>query len=179
MPNNRLFVSALSLVALLAVSALPALAQTAPKADAKPAKAGPMDEITILVTRVKALDRIDVGGTKPDFFARATIGGQTVKSEVSKQQDSIKPNWKLTASVPRGKTAVKLELLDKDVLNPSDTIDINRVDKKRNLEFDVDTAKCRISGFSEGYGCGSTIKRAGKENKKAEIDFKVSVKKGK
>lgn len=140
---------------------------------------GKMDEITITVTRVKALDRIDVGGGNPDFFARASIAGEALKSPVSKQQSEIKPDWKLTKMVPRGKTDIKLELMDKDVLNPDDLIDINRVDKKRFLEFSVDTRSCRVSGFSGGYSCGDKISRAGNENKKAEIDFVVRVKKDK
>ena len=137
------------------------------------------DEVTITVHRVKALDKIDVGGGKADFFARATIGGTVVKSAISKQQNEIKPDWKLTATVPRGKTAVKLEIMDKDVLNPSDLIDINRVAGKRDLDFTVDTRSCNVEGFSGGQSCGDRIVRAGTEKKKAEVSFRVTVKRGK
>ena len=163
------------LAVLAAVLAVPALAGTVAFAQSK----GPMDEVTITVNRYKTLDKIDVGGTPPDIFARVTIGGTAQKSPVAKQQASGKPDWKITQSVPRGKTNVKLELLDKDILNPSDAIDINRVDKKRDLDFVVDTARCRVEGLSGGYRCGQKISRAGQEKKKAEVDFRVSVKKGK
>ncbi len=165
-----------NLMAAVAALALPAiLVSGVALAQSK----GKKDEITITITRIKALDRIDVGGGNPDFFARATIAGEAIKSPVVKQQTESKPDWKLTKVVPRGKTDIKLELLDKDVLNPDDLIDINRVDKKRLLEFTVDTSSCRVAGFSNGYRCGSKISRAGLEKKKAEIDFVVSVKKDK
>lgn len=176
-------VTMLSLPALVCGAALAQTKAPAAKAPEKAAKAADkpakMDEVTVTVKRVKALDKIDVGGGAPDLFARVTIAGEALKSPVAKQQTEVKPDWKLTKSVPRGKTAIKLEILDKDVLNPSDAIDINRVDKKRDLDFTVNTDKCRIEGLSGSNSCGSKISRAGRENKKAEIDFTVTVKKGK
>ncbi len=163
-----------SFATIAAVLMVPALAATVAVA-----QSGKMDEVTITVNRYKTLDKIDVGGGAPDIFARVTIGGTAQKSPVAKQQTGGKPDWKITQSVPRGKTNVKVELLDKDVLNPSDAIDINRVDKKRDLDFVVDTARCRVEGLSNVSSCGQRISRTGAENKKAEIDFRVSVKKGK
>ncbi len=173
-PSSKSRGRALGLVTLLAV---PAFAGTVAFAQSK----GPMDEVTITVLRVKALDKIDQGNPnkKADFFARASIGGTTVKSDVSKGNDDIKPNWKLKASVPRGKTNVKLEILDKDILTPADAIDINRLNNKRDLDFTVDTANCRIEGFSGGYRCGTAISRAGAEKRRAAVTFRVDVVKGK
>lgn len=164
-----------SIAAIAAVLAVPALAGTVALAQSK----GPMDEVTITVNRYKTLDKIDVGGGAPDIFARVTIGGTVQKSPVAKQQVAGKPDWKITQSVPRGKTNVKVELLDKDILNPSDAIDINYVDKKRDLDFVVDTKRCSVEGLTGISGCGQKISRKGRENKKSEIDFRVSVKKGK
>jgi hypothetical protein len=45
------------------------------------------------------------------------------------------------------------------------------------LDFTIDTNKCVIEGFSQEYKCGATITRGGVENKKADISFKVTVKK--
>lgn len=156
-----------------AVLSIPALAATVAFAQQ------PTDEVTITVKRYRTLDKIDVAGTPPDIFARVTIGGHRQQTPVNKQQVSGRPNWKITHAVPRGKTNVKLELLDKDVLNPADVIDINRIDKKRDLDFIVDTSNCRVEGFVGISRCGQTISRTGQEKKKSEIDFVISVKKGK
>jgi hypothetical protein len=131
------------------------------------------EEIIINITRVKALDKIDAV-SKADFLARVTIGGVPLLTEVVKNQDDIKPNWVIKKAVGPGVHDVKIELLDKDVTK-NDFIDINRVAKKRDLDFKVDTAKCRITGFSSGYACKDSITRSGAEKKKAEITFTVNV----
>lgn len=131
-------------------------------------------EITITVTSVKGLDKVDElsGG---DYFARMTIDGDAQNSPVVKDVE-FKPDWKLTKSVSAGKHDVKLELIDKDVAE-DDPVDINRLPNKRSLEFSVDTKSCKIEGFSSTYRCGKAITRVGGENKKAAITFKVTVKK--
>jgi hypothetical protein len=133
-------------------------------------------EITVAITSVKALDKVDElsGG---DFFARITIDGSTETTPVVKDAN-FKPNWKATKAVSAGEHKVKIELIDKD-LTEDDPVDINRLDNKRDLDFTVNTKTCRIEGFSSTVKCGATITRAGKEKKKAEISFKVTVKKKK
>lgn len=139
---------------------------------AEPAAA---EEVTVNITRVRAIDPPDAF-SKGDFYARVTIDGETQKTEVVKQKADIKPNWKITRKVKPGVIKVKVEILDKDV-SQDDPIDINRVDAKRDLEFAVDTPSCRIVGFSEPYKCGQSITRVGKEKKAAGITMSVSVKK--
>jgi hypothetical protein len=134
------------------------------------------DEIIVTVKRVKALDKADfLNLGKADFYARMTVDGKVVKSGVIKQKNVITPTWKLSAEVKPGKHDVKLELLDKDAVI-DDLIDINRVDKKRHLDFTVDTNKCVITGFSEKVECRDWIVRSGTEKKKAEITFSINVK---
>ncbi|MDO9381375.1 MAG: hypothetical protein Q7T86_00780 [Hyphomicrobiaceae bacterium] len=132
------------------------------------------DEITVSVTSVNGLDKVDElsGG---DYFARVTIDGDAQSTPVVKDK-SFKPDWKIKKSVSGGEHKLKLELIDKD-LSEDDPVDINRLDNKRDLEFTVDTKSCKIEGFSSTQRCGSTITRAGKENKRAEISFKITVKK--
>lgn len=134
------------------------------------------DDITVTVTSVKGLDKVDElsGG---DYFARITIAGDAKTTEIVKKS-VFKPDWSVTKSVSAGEHDVKLELIDKDIAE-DDPVDINRLDNKRSLEFKVNTKTCRIEGFSTTQKCNATITRAGKENKKAEISFKVSVKKKK
>lgn len=134
------------------------------------------DDITVTVTSVKGLDKVDElsGG---DYFARITIDGEAKTTDVEKKA-VFKPNWSVTKSVSSGEHDVKLELIDKDI-SEDDPVDINRLDNKRSLEFKVNTKTCRIEGFSSTQKCGSTITRTGKEKKKAEISFKVTVKKKK
>jgi hypothetical protein len=161
-------VSALA-AALLAVPL--AVTAFAPQSQAETAS----QELIITVKRVTLLDKVDEL-SKGDLYARVTIDGEIQSSPVVKGQNVFKPDWKLSKKVTRGDHNVKVELVDKDVTQ-DDNIDINRVDKKRDLEFSVNTKSCRIEGFSSSYKCGSSITRAGAEPKKADITFVVSVKK--
>jgi hypothetical protein len=132
-------------------------------------------ELIIKVTNVRALDRADEL-SDGDFFARVTINGEKLESPVVKQEGAIKPDWVLSKKVKAGVVKVKFEIIDKD-LSVDDPIDINRVDNKRDLDFTVNTKTCRVLDFSPTYKCGAKITRAGKENKKAEVTFVVTVKK--
>ena len=132
------------------------------------------DEISINITRVKALDKIDEL-SKADFLARVTIAGEVILTPFIKNQDDVRPNWVVKKTVPPGVHKVKVEILDKDVTK-NDLIDINRLDNKRDLDFEVNTRNCQITGFQQTYRCRSAIVRAGNEKKKAALTFKVDVK---
>lgn len=132
-------------------------------------------EITVTITRFHALDKADEL-SRGDFFARVTIDGEAQITPTVSDQAEVSPDWKITKSVSPGLHKVKLELIDKDV-SVDDPIDINRLDKKRDLDFSVDTNSGVVDGFSEPHKVGQTITRAGAENKKASITFKVTVKK--
>jgi hypothetical protein len=132
-------------------------------------------EITITVTKFKALDRAD-DLSDGDFFARIRINGKAAFSPEQSGQAEFSPNWKMTLPAKSGTNEVNLSLIDKDV-SVDDPIDINRVENKRDLDFTVNTSNCRIEGFAETYKCGQTITRAGGEKKKAVISFTVDVKK--
>ena len=131
-------------------------------------------ELTVTIISAKALDKADEF-SNGDLYAKITIDGEAQKTPVIKGDNEIKPNWKITKKVGSGSHKVKVELYDKDVTK-DDPVDINRVDKKRDLDFTV-TSGCRIEGFSSTYKCGSSITRAGGEVKKAEITISVDVKK--
>ncbi|WP_139247792.1 hypothetical protein [Hyphomicrobium sp. CS1GBMeth3] len=133
------------------------------------------EEITITVTKFQALDKADEL-SNGDFFARMRVAGKAAFSPVLSGQQEFTPNWKLTLPIAPGKQTVNLALIDKDV-SVDDPIDINRLPGKRDLDFTVDTKTGRIEGFAESYKVGQTITRAGAENKKASISFKVDVKK--
>ncbi len=132
-------------------------------------------EIIITISRVKAVDKFD-NFSKADFLARVTIAGDTISTKSIKQRDDIKPDWVVAKRVAAGRHAVKLAILDQD-LTKADSVDINRLDGKRDLDFTIDTRRCRIEGFASTYKCGQTIVRAGKEKKASEVTFKVEVKK--
>ena len=132
-------------------------------------------EITLTVTRFKALDKADELSAG-DFFARVTIDGQKLTTSVISDRAEVRPDWKLSKSVSPGVHNVKLELIDKDV-SVDDPIDINRLGNKRDLDFTVDTRACKIDGFAQAYKCGAVITRSGGERKMAEISFKIDVKK--
>lgn len=143
---------------------------------ATPTTAAAQDhEVTVKVTKVRAIDRADEF-SDGDFFARVTIDGEKLESPVVKQEGSIRPDWVLSKKVKPGVIKVKFEIIDKD-LSVDDPIDVNRIDNKRDLDFTVNTRTCRIEGFATTYRCGSTIVRAGKEKKAAEVAFTVTVKK--
>ena len=141
---------------------------------AYPASAQRMDRVTVTIKSVRAVDKADIFG-RADFYARVTIGGETSSTPVARQRNNIRPNWKISTRVPRGKHAIKIQMFDKDPGKPDDPIDINRVDNKRDLDFEINTANCRVLGFADSYSCGDTIVRAGGERKKAEIQFTVTV----
>jgi hypothetical protein len=132
-------------------------------------------EIDVTITNVKALDAFDEL-SKGDTFAQVTIGKDVKATPVVTQDAEIKPNWHVVHKVKPGKYDVKVEIFDKDV-SVNDLIDINKRPNRRPLEFTVDTRTCRITGFSESYKCGDSIKRAGEEKKKAEVTFTVKVNK--
>lgn len=136
---------------------------------------GATREIVFTIKKIKPLDAWDEL-SKGDPYVRVTVGSTVAVSPVEKNDKSeFRPGWKLSAKVPQGVHKVKLELIDKD-LTADDPVDVNRVDNKRDLDFTVDTKTCKIEGFSSTYKCGSSISRAGKETKKGDITFTVSVK---
>ena len=130
-------------------------------------------ELTVTIHQLLALDKGDAFSSE-DFYARVTIGGQVFKSERIRQTDAVIPNWKFSAVVPNGRTDVKIEVFDKDIV-ADDQIDINRIDPKRDLDFVVNARTCRLEGFSQSYKCGNDVRRAGGERKKAELVFMVTV----
>lgn len=132
------------------------------------------DEITVTILQVHALDKADAF-LSDDLYARVTIAGEVFKTPRVAQSNDIIPNWKISKVVPRGDHDVKVEIFDKDVFSPDDKIDINRLPNKRDLDFIVDTRRCRIDGFANRYRCNQQIRRAGDERKKAEIVFYVTV----
>lgn len=152
--------SAKGLFAALAITAaLPAAAQA--------------QEIIVNIARVRALDVIDKL-SKADFLARVTIDGEAFTTPAVRNQDDIRPNWTLRKRVSPGVHNIKIEILDKDV-SKNDLIDINRINGKRDLDFQVDTRNCIVTGFQQAYRCRSVIQRGGNEAKKAEITFTVDV----
>ncbi len=132
------------------------------------------DEITVQIQQVIARDKADVV-SPDDLYARVTINGEVFKTERIRQSDAIIPNWRISKVVQRGEHDVKVEIFDKDVFTADDAIDINRVDNKRDLDFSVDTRRCRINGFASRFKCRNQIRRAGLERKRAEIVFIVDV----
>ena len=135
------------------------------------------DDIIIRIEHVRALDKIDPT-TSPDFYAVVTVDGKEYKTQRIKNQADIRPNWEIVANVPRGRSNVSVAILDKDILKKDDLIDINRIDGKRDLDFQVDTRSCDVLGFSQGYSCRDRIVRGGNEKKSAEITFRVDVRRG-
>lgn len=135
------------------------------------------DEIIVTIESIQALDKIDPGGGQADFFAQITIDGQVFRTPVVRKADVVRPNWVVSKRVRAGTYRVKLEILDKDVLSKDDTIDINRLDGKRDLDFRVRTRPCVVLDFAEPYRCtgrGVSITRAGREKKSAEVRFNVN-----
>jgi hypothetical protein len=147
----------------LAVAMLPAIAV--------PAVA---EQVSVRIEQLRSLDQADPLG-QTDFFARVTIDGQVQQTRRIRRANVVNPNWVFTVNTNNRSVDVKIEIFDKDVLTPSDKIDINRVDNKRDLDFRVvpDGRRCRILDFANGYRCGDKIVREGRERKKAEITFSV------
>jgi hypothetical protein len=152
-----------------ALVALAACAAVTTAADAQ--------EIQVRIDRVRALDKIDLPTAgQADFYAQITVDGKTVKTKHIRRADDIQPNWVLTVPVGRGVYPVKLEIYDNNVTRKDTLVDINRLPSKRDLDFEVDTRSCVVKGFVQDYKCRWIIKRAGDEQRRAEIEFSVDVK---
>ena len=133
-------------------------------------------EITVRIDRIRALDRVDWGlAGQADFYARVSIAGKETTTKVIKNKDDVRPGWVIRERrLKPGVHDVRIQIFDRDPLKADTTVDINRIDKKRDIEFKIDTRRCRIDGFSTQEKCGRTINRAGQERKKAEIWFRAS-----
>ena len=80
----------------------------------------------------------------------------------------------------RGTFPVKLEIYDHNVLKKPTLVDINRLPDKRDLDFTIVNdggGRCTVKGFAQDFSCHATIKRAGDERRKAEVVFRVDVRK--
>lgn len=151
--------------ALAAAAAVPLVAGTAMTAAA--------DTITLRIESLRAIDKLDPLG-QADFFARVTIDGQVFQTKRIRRADVVHPNWEFPHQTNKRSVDVKIEIFDKDILTPSDLIDINRVDNKRDLDFRVtNERRCRVIGFADDYRCRDKVIRAGRERKAAEITFSV------
>ncbi|MDX2157222.1 MAG: hypothetical protein SFW09_12000 [Hyphomicrobiaceae bacterium] len=157
---RKAVVAGAMLVPLAATAALPAAAE----------------EIIVTVEHVKALDKVDLPTAgQADFYAQVTIDGKTIKSKFIRRADDIRPDWVMVVPVGRGRFPVKLEILDHNVLTKPTLVDINRLPNKRDLDFEVNTRNCTISGFAQQYKCRQVITRGGDEKRKAEVQFTVDV----
>ncbi|MGE0766225.1 MAG: hypothetical protein AB7L90_07145 [Hyphomicrobiaceae bacterium] len=140
------------------------------------ARSAAADDIVVTVEHVRALDKIDLPTAgQADFYAQITVDGKTVKSKFIRRADEIRPDWVMVVPVGRGRYQVKLEILDHNVLTKPTLVDINRLPDKRDLDFEVDTRRCIVTGFAETYKCGRAIRRAGDERRKAQVTFRVDV----
>ena len=138
---------------------------------ATPSLAQSRRDVTVTIDHVKALDLVDWGvAGQADFFARVTIDGETFVTKPARGQNDVRPNWVFTKRVRAStRVPVKVEIFDKDVFKPDERVDINRVDRKRDLDFTINTFSCRVGGFSDVYRCRQPITRGGQERKRAEI----------
>lgn len=168
-------VSGCALVATAHAQQPAAKAVSNAKAAPAAAKAAPGHQVTVVIQRVRALDKIDQL-SKADFLARVTIAGQSETVQRVREGDDISPNWRITKTVPPGRHDIRLEIFDKD-LSKNEPIDINRLANKRHQDFTIDTRTCRISGFAGFPRCNTPIVRGGTKPKKAEVTFRVEVKK--
>ncbi|MEZ5855548.1 MAG: hypothetical protein R3D67_12710 [Hyphomicrobiaceae bacterium] len=156
---------------------LPALFATAASLAIVGAAPAAADQITVVIERVTALDRIDPLG-QADFLARVTIAGEVFQTKRERRHDDLVPtNWVFTKDVAPGTHSVKIEIYDKDILTRDDQVDINRVDPKRDLDFSVNTRRrpCRLPDFAGSPRCGLTIVREGGERRRARLSFRVEV----
>lgn len=139
---------------------------------ASPAEAQ-QKEIVVTVSEVRLLDKADTFN-RAEIYSRIIIAGEWFETPVVKSSGTINPNWRANKSVNAGDHAIKLEILDRD-LTMSEPVDINKVDRKRDVDLVVDTRNCRVSGDGINGKCDVTLKTTGRERKSAEVTITVSV----
>lgn len=149
-------------------TAVTASAALATAAQGGPEPTAPPLAVVVTVAAIKPLDAaFDPAATQ----ARITIAGDI--QDVTQSGPPEAPTWTARKIVGGGRIAIRLHLFD----GPSDDrpIDFNRAADRRHHDFIVDTATCRILGFSGTPSCGEAIVRAGTKPRRAEVTLTVGV----
>src|SRR5215831_13001644 len=97
--------------------------------------------LTITITRVQCIDPCDekgleaLGESKPDFYAKITINGNTLVTSRVDDQDYIEPFWTHSVDIPAGQATanVSIQIWDYDSTSGDDLADISPVSGDNNL----------------------------------------------
>jgi hypothetical protein len=136
-------------------------------ASSGPAGPSPLT-VVVTVTSIRALDN-------PAAFDPARVQARVAIAGVVQDVTRTGPaaTWVARKSVGGGKIAIRLDLFDGP---PGDRpIDFNRAADRRHHDFIVDTAACRVLGFSGTPACGEPIVRSGTKARRAEVTLTVAV----
>jgi hypothetical protein len=137
--------------------------------------------LTVTITKVQCVDACDATGleafgeSKPDFYAKITINGNTlVTARAPDDQDDIEPFWTHSVDIPAGQTTgtVSIQIWDYDSTSGDDLADISPIDGDNNLDFTVNMATGQWSGdvnFPQ-----SCVSGGGNDEPKVKICFAVS-----
>src|SRR5712672_3177973 len=85
--------------------------------------------LTVTITKVQCVDRCDehgleaLGESKPDFYAKITVNGNTlVTPRAADDQDDIEPFWTHSVDIPDGQSTagVSIQIWDYDSTSGDD-----------------------------------------------------------
>ncbi|MBZ5636951.1 MAG: DUF11 domain-containing protein [Acidobacteriia bacterium] len=111
--------------------------------------------LTVIITKVQCVDACDATGleafgeSKPDFYAKITINGNTlVTPRAPDDQDYVEPFWNHSVNIPDGQlnAPVSIQIWDYDISSGDDLADISPLGGDNNLDFNVDMTNGRWSG---------------------------------
>ncbi len=139
-----------------------------------------LPQVTVDLTRVRAIDNPDTGwfGDDADYYSKITIDGSTKTTGVISNNNDISPtNWTHTRVVSGNSryVSIGIEIFDKDggLAGADDRIDVDNKAGYRDINLWYDLLTNQITGDVNGWG-GSTLSSTGYgDSNRATAWFKV------
>ena len=134
--------------------------------------------VTLTINRVAQVDNLDqgdaLGKNRADFYALVWVNGQVYKSG-NYSKDAGTPNWTLKVPVTEDASTIRIRLMEDDggLEEKDDHVDINPMEKAKDLLLKFDSANGAISGDITGTK-GTLISSTGLgDDDKGKISFTI------
>ncbi len=135
-----------------------------------------LPQVTVDLSRVKALNSGIDFGSQADFYSKITIDGSTKTTNSVSNDNDISPNWSYSKTVNGNSryVSIGIQMYDSDggLAGADDRIDID-AGGGRDINVTYDLLTNQISGDVSGSG-GYTLSSSGNSGDRAQAWFKVS-----
>ncbi|MEB3357926.1 MAG: C2 family cysteine protease [Synechococcales bacterium] len=140
-----------------------------------------LPQVTVDVTRIKAIDNPDTGwfGDDADYYSKITIDGATYTTGTISNDNDVSPsNWKYTRTVSGNSryVSISIEVLDSDggLAGADDRIDIDSKSGYRDINLWYDLLTNQVTGDVNGTGGYTLMSTGAGDGDRAQAWFKVS-----